>query len=115
MSIHCNLTHVKIYEHLKRGVFVPICVLVTRETVFQIHAPLHLIISDNIGMRYKWQTKNQAITMLFTTTFAVVGILNLIKFVDALVRLRVDIEDESTELVSHNMTNVLIVNKYEKN
>ena len=64
----------------------------------------------NIGVRYNWQTKYQ-----FTTTFAVVGILNLIKFVDALVRLRVDIEDESTELVSHNMTNVLIVNKYEKN
>jgi Amt family ammonium transporter len=49
-------------------------------------------------MRYKWQTKNQAFTMLFTTVFAAVATFILIRIVDAIVGLRVDIEDESTGL-----------------
>jgi hypothetical protein len=41
--------------------------------------------------------------------------INLIRIAGALVVLRVDIEVEGTGLVSHNMANVPVMNKYEKN
>ena len=41
--------------------------------------------------------------------------INLIRIAGALVELRVDIEVEGTGLVSHNMANVPVMNKYEKN
>jgi ammonium transporter, Amt family len=44
------------------------------------------------------QFGNQAIAVLFTTVFAAVATFILIKIVDAIVGLRVDIEDESTGL-----------------
>jgi ammonium transporter, Amt family len=44
------------------------------------------------------QFGNQAIAVLFTTAFAAVATFILIKIVDAIVGLRVDIEDESTGL-----------------
>ena len=41
--------------------------------------------------------------------------INLIRIAGALVELRVDIEVEGTGLASHNMANVPVMIKYEKN
>jgi hypothetical protein len=41
--------------------------------------------------------------------------INLIRIAGALVELCVDIEVEGTGLVSHNMANVPVMNKHEKN
>jgi len=81
------LTHVKISEHLKPGVFASISILVATGSGFQIYTPLP---TDNIGLRYTWQTKKQTIAMLFTITFAAVGIRILIRIVGASVGTRVE-------------------------